>query len=788
MEAIVDEKKCHHCGDPCTDSISSDHYFFCCYGCKAVDELLNEVHLGKYYAETSKESKSLSQIKAERKYAFLDNEDIQKQLIQFSNDDYSLIRLSLPEIHCSSCIYLLEHLPQLDPSISRSQVNFTKREVSIYWNKNNKSLKHLAVLLSQIGYPPNLTLESLDKTRKHVMKSNLGIKIAVSGFCFGNAMLMSMPEYLDTNSLLTDDFKTLFGWINLMLALPVLLFAGSDYFVKAWKGIRISTFNMEVPIALGLLTLFGRSAFEIITQTGGGYVDSLAGLVFFLLIGKWYQGKTYNALSFERDYASYFPISVTCLVGHEESQKQLKELRKGDRVIIHNDELIPADGKIVNGFGNIDYSFVTGESQPITKHVSDLVFAGGRQKGGELTIEIDRNMDSSELTQLWNNDELTKRSTLHSLIDQVGHYFTIAIVLIAFATGVYWYMVSPEIIWNATTAVLIVACPCALALTLPFAYGHAMRVLGKAGLYLKNAEVIESLAKIDHVVFDKTGTLTECQQNVSYFGEVLSEKHIQVLKSVLANSAHPLSQMIHQSLPSSTKLHLTEFHEVIGQGISANVNGIHVKIGSSEFVENSEIAKGSHSVVHLSMGQYMGYFEIKTTYRSGIFDVLNQLKKCFKLSLLSGDNDEEKMRLAPYFNSLKFRQKPTDKLAYVSESEGKFLMVGDGLNDAGALKKADVGIAISENIHQFSPACDAILSSQQISILPTILTFSKSVKWIVFIALGLSLLYNLIGLSFAMTGHLTPLVSAILMPISSVTVVVFVTMMVKWKGRILDNN
>jgi P-type Cu+ transporter len=787
MEAIVDEKKCHHCGDPCTDSISSDHYFFCCYGCKAVDELLNEVHLGKYYAETSKESKSLSQIKAERKYAFLDNEDIQKQLIQFSNDDYSLIRLSLPEIHCSSCIYLLEHLPQLDPSISRSQVNFTKREVSIYWNKNNKSLKHLAVLLSQIGYPPNLTLESLDKTRKHVMKSNLGIKIAVSGFCFGNAMLMSMPEYLDTNSLLTDDFKTLFGWINLMLALPVLLFAGSDYFVKAWKGIRISTFNMEVPIALGLLTLFGRSAFEIITQTGGGYVDSLAGLVFFLLIGKWYQGKTYNALSFERDYASYFPISVTCLVGHEESQKQLKELRKGDRVIIHNDELIPADGKIVNGFGNIDYSFVTGESQPITKHVSDLVFAGGRQKGGELTIEIDRNMDSSELTQLWNNDELTKRSTLHSLIDQVGHYFTIAIVLIAFATGVYWYLVNPETIWNATTAVLIVACPCALALTLPFAYGHAMRELGKAGLYLKNAEVIESLAKIDHVVFDKTGTLTECQQNASYFGEVLSEKHIQILKSVFANSAHPLSQMIHQSLPSGTKHHLSEFQEIIGQGVSAIVNGILVKIGSSEFVGNSEIPKGTHSVVHLSMDSYIGYFEIKTTYRKGIFEVLNQLKHRVKLSLLSGDNDAEEMRLAPYFNFLKFSQKPADKLAYVSQGEGKFLMVGDGLNDAGALKKADVGIAISENIHQFSPACDAILSAQQISILPTILTFSKSVKWIVFIALGLSLLYNLVGLSFAMTGHLTPLVSAILMPISSVTVVVFVTMMVKWKGRMLNS-
>ena len=326
MELLqAEEVKCHHCGDPCDEtSIVSEEHHFCCYGCKAVFELLDQSNLKGYYSDTSIENKSLSEIKAERKYAFLDNEDIQKQLLRFKSEEVSLINLFLPGIHCSSCIYLLEHLPKLENAVLRSEVNFVKRQVTITFDHNKISLKSLAVLLSQLGYPPGISLDSLDKTKKEVSKSNVGTKIAVAGFCFGNAMLMSMPEYLDQNFLLTEDFKTVFNWINLVLAFPVLLYSAKDYFQKAWKGIVYANLNIDVPIALGILTLFGRSAYEIISGVGMGYVDSLAGLVFFLLIGKWYQGKTYQALSFDRDFTSYFPVSVTCKVGEEEVQRSLK--------------------------------------------------------------------------------------------------------------------------------------------------------------------------------------------------------------------------------------------------------------------------------------------------------------------------------------------------------------------------------------------------------------------------------------------------------------------------------
>jgi Cu+-exporting ATPase len=786
MELLqAEEITCKHCGDLCDDSIKADDHHFCCYGCRAVYELLDQSNLNQYYTETSKENKSLSEIKAERKFAFLDNDDIQNQLLKFKSEEVSVVKWFLPGIHCSSCIYLLEYLPKLDGAVIRAEVNFVKREVVITFDHNQKSLKNLAVLLSQLGYAPGITLDSLDKTKKQVVKSYIGTKIAVAGFCFGNAMLMSMPEYLDQNFLLTKDFKIVFNWINLFLAFPVLFYSANDYFTKAWKGIRYGNLNIDVPIALGIFTLFGRSAYEIISGTGMGYVDSLAGLVFFLLIGKWYQGKTYQALSFDRDFTSYFPVSVTCLVEGVEMQRSLKDLKKGDIVVIHNDELIPADGIIKGGRGNIDYSFVTGESKPESRGTKQKVFAGGRQKGGELVVALTETVNNSELTNVWNSNSSDKREKdLHTWVDKISKYFTMTIIILAGYTAIYWWYNDPNLIWNSVTAVLIVACPCALALVLPFAYGHAMRKFGRMGLYLKNAEVIESLAKVDSIVFDKTGTLTKTEEGMEYDGDVIDGLNMMCLKSAVGNSAHPLSRIIHRELPSCEKRPINHFIEETGKGFEAEVDGVSVKVGSAEFLEISEKESIiNESRVYVRVGDKNGCFIIKSIYRKGVFEMLKQLKTSYLLALLSGDNAAEKSKLEPHFTEVHFGQKPMDKLTYLKNQARNQLMVGDGLNDAGALKEASVGIAISEDIHQFSPACDAILASEKVTTIPSILKFSKSVITIVFIAFAISFLYNIVGLSFAMSGHLTPLISAILMPISSVTVVGFVTLMVGWMGR-----
>ncbi|MFT6883711.1 MAG: Cu+-exporting ATPase, partial [Marinoscillum sp.] len=744
--------------------------------------------LDQYYQNDQLKAKKVDdRLKSERKYSFLDLPEVVSKLYRYEDKEIAMVKLYIAGIHCSSCIYLLEHLPKINSAIIKGEVNFVRKEVSLTFRKEGITLKEVVILLSSLGYSPQINLDSLDEAKKKVSSSSIGLKIAVAGFCFGNSMLISLPEYLDVGFQLEDTFKSLFGWINLGLSLPVLLYSSSDYFKSSFKGLRYCYLNIDIPIAIGIITLFVRSVIEIITNAGPGYIDSLTGLVFFLLIGKWYQGKSYAALAFDRDYTSYFPISATRISKDGTATiVVIKDLKAGDRIQLHSQELLPADGVIVGGVGRLDYSFVTGEADPVDITTGQRVFAGGRQVGGSLDVVIEKAVDHSELTQLWNSQGIKKSEpTYRSLIDRVSQYFTIAILILAFGSAAYWYAYDPTKVWETMTAVLIVACPCALALAMPFGLGHGMRVMGSWGLYLKNAEVIERLAKIKSIVFDKTGTLTKNNpEHVSYEGSQLSTEDEQIVRSICSNSAHPLSKLVAASINDQLpKLPLTNFNERVGQGVEATVNGIDMKLGSADFVGTKAVNMTESSVYLRIAGEYKGKYIVASEYREHVFEELSLLKQSHQLHLLSGDNDGQRGRLANYFDSLHFGQRPQDKLSYLREMKGDTLMIGDGLNDAGALNAATVGLAVCEDIHQFSPACDGLLKAENVSSISRTLRFSKSIMNIIIVALVISLTYNVVGLAFAITGHLTPVVSAILMPISSVSVVGFITLAVNVVSR-----
>jgi len=551
--------------------------------------------------------------------------------------------------------------------------------------------------------------------------------------------------------------------------------------------LRKKIVNIDVPIALGITVLFLRSAYEILSQAGPGYLDSLSGLVFFLLIGKWYQGKTYQALSFERDYKSYFPVAVT-IIDEEgvETTKPLRNLKIGDRIIVRNQELIPADAILLSGDAQIDYSFVSGESTPVSKKAKDRIFAGGRQMGSAIELMVEKEVVQSYLTELWNQDLYGKdeQSNLNSLVNVVSRYFTFAIIIIATAAGAFWYFSDPAVAMRAFTAVLIVACPCALALTIPFALGNTMRIFGRKGFYLKKTEVIEDLCRLDTVVFDKTGTIT-CNDEFEIDFSNLSVENgtISDIRSIVRHSSHPLSQVIYRSIREEENHEVESFNEIPSLGLEGRVGGRLFKIGSEGFILGKETS-GDHysSNVFVSVqGKSLGYIRIRNKYREGLSETIGELGKKYELHLLSGDNFAEKPYLLPLFhneNSLHFRQSPKDKLQYIRDlkaSGKKVLMVGDGLNDAGALRESEVGITIADNVYHFSPACDAILDAGSFHILPWFLRFSRTAKRVVYAGFGLSFFYNIIGISFAASGLLTPLISAILMPLSSVSVVAFAT-------------
>ncbi len=792
----MDRQNCFHCGLDIVkaEEIIFDDKEFCCNGCKTVYEIFSLNDMTCYYDFEKSPGATPQDING--KYDFLDNESIVSKLLEFQEDSTEIISLNIPHIHCSSCIWILENLQRLQKGISTSQVNFPEKKVRVTYNPEIVPLKTIVYLLSSIGYEPYISLENYE-TGSNTVDRSLTYKLGVAFFCFGNIMLLSFPEYFEVKEYWLDQYRGFFRWLIFILSLPSFFYSASGYYVSAYKSIKAKMLNIDIPIALGIVVMFIRSTVDIVMDYGSGFFDSLTGLIFFMLLGKMFQIKTYSFLSFERDFKSYFPIAITRINATSEESVPVYDIQKGDRLLIRNQELIPVDGILISEKAEIDYSFVTGEAIPITKKSGDKIFAGGKQIGKVIEMEVLHSVSQSYLTQLWSNDVFQKNvEQKHKTItDRISRYFTPILLLIAFAGFGYWIFIDANTAFNVFTAVLIVACPCALALTAPFTTGNILRILGKKKFYLKNALVIEQLAKVDTIVFDKTGTITTNKKsNISYEGIALSEENLLFIKNVLRASNHPLSRMLYDFLPEMKKVKITDFQEITGKGILAQIEENIIRIGSYDFIfQNSTLPfsapsplerVGERTSVHVKINEvYYGKYVFNNQYREGLAELFQNLNVNYQIKVLSGDNEGERdtlEMLLPKGTELIFNQKPEQKLEFIKkmQDEGKnVMMVGDGLNDAGALAQSNVGISISENVNVFSPACDAILDANEFQQLSYFLKLSKKAITTIKMSFVLSLLYNVVGLSFAVTGNLLPLVAAIIMPLSTITIVSFVTLM-----------
>lgn len=781
---LAEDLVCYHCGDICKDnSIAINEKVFCCNGCKTVYELLDANDLCNYYNIDDKPgiTKNYSAV---RNYDFLDDQELKSKLIDFTDSKITTITFYIPQMHCSSCIWLLENLYKLNPGVVQSQVNFLQKKLSVKYKEELISIKELVQLLDALGYEPNLNLNQESETKVKSENKKLYLRLGVAGFAFGNIMLLSFPEYLSTSD--PENLKGIFAYLNMILSLPVLLYSSREYFDSAYKGLRKKIVNIDVPISLGIIVLFLRSFIEVVLDLGPGYFDSLAGLVFFLLIGKTFQNKTYEALNFERNYKSYFPIAITVRREGKETTIPVSKLEIGERIIIRNSEIIPADSILIKGEANIDYSFVTGESTLTKVNNGEVIYAGGRHIGSIIEAEIIKEVSQSYLTQLWNNSVFTKQneSKTTTLANAVSKYFTFVILAIGFGAFLYWLPISVATGLNALTAVLIVACPCALALSTPFTLGNTLRIFGRNKFYIKNVTVIETLAKLTDIVFDKTGTITDsAKKDVSFTGNDLNDYEKSLVKSCVKSSTHPLSRSIYEYFDTMIEeFTLESFEEIPGKGIKSLIEGNEIKIGSSNYVRNYDDESSDSTAVYISINnKVLGSFQIKNVYRSGLKEVVESLSSKYKFSVISGDKSSEEANLKKIFGTnapIYFNQSPQEKLDYINalQKENKtVLMVGDGLNDAGALKQSDAGISISENINNFSPACDGILEADSFTKLKDFINFSAVSKNIIIVSFIISFLYNVVGIYFAVTGNLSPLFAAILMPLSSITVVVFTT-------------
>jgi Cu+-exporting ATPase len=681
----------------------------------------------------------------------------------------------------------LEQFDRFLKGIHSVTVFFNKKTLQISYSPKKIALSEIATQLSKIGYPPLLL--PLRSTQKRNQKK-LWYQIGISGFVFGNCMFLSFPSYFESHEFWLNKYQPFFDWIQLLLNIPVLLYAAKDYFITAWKGLIHKTLPLDIPLALGILTLFTTSTLGLFLEISSVYFDSHSGLVFFLLLGKYIQQNVYEHFYFDREYQDFFPIGVTKMTQENTTQNvPLESLKKEDIILLRQEEIIPADGKLINRDIWVDYSFVTGESKPVWVQKNKPLLAGGKVHSS-CQMQVKKTNKQSFLMQLWQDEKPSKSSSsyLTPLTHKISYYFTPVILLLALIGGLYAYQKHPDQIFEVVTAILIVACPCALALSSPFVYGSLLRYFSREKFYVKNASVANRMTRINHIVFDKTGTLSFAEiHKIRFIGKALSKKTKDIIASLLHSSSHPLGQSVLAYLKIRATLQLLNQNEVVGAGVEGVFENKKYRLGSAEFV--GSVAKEKNplaSSIHFSMnGNYQGYFLIESQFRRGLKKLFQKLAP-MPISVLSGDSDHEKIILLNYGlkpSTLHFNKNPFDKIKFIEQLQDKgkcVAMLGDGLNDSGALKKSDLGIAVAPNRGLFTPACDAILLQDQLNKLPVFLKIAKRSQRLILICFLCSLVYNCIGLSFAFQALLTPLVAAILMPLSSISVLLIATLGVQW--------
>ncbi len=765
---------CFHCslpipaGETYIETIGGQPRQFCCQGCLGVASMIQGAGLDAFYRYRDTPSPKPEDLVSQ--YTLYDKPDIAREFVHRDAEGNAHIDLLLDNIHCAACVWLIEKVLSKHPALIKVSINSVTRHAQVVW-RGDTPISQLMEQLDRIGYPSK-PLSSVNQADDMVKAQRVDLmRIAIAGFAMMQVGMVAAALYLGAD----DQWLTLFRWVSLLVATPVVFFSAKPFFVAAWRSLKVGHLIMDVPVAIAIALAYAASVWATIAQTGEIYFDSIAMFTFFLLIGRYLEKRLrVRNVQVSSRLTSLLPLLVTKVVSDQREQVPRVAVEPGDILQIAVGDTIPCDGVLLEGQAQVTQAWLTGESEVVSKEPGSQLMAGSINVGPPLLMEVratGRETRLSAIERLVNQSQTLKPSW-QLLADRIARYFVAGVLITATLVFSVWYFIEPAHALWVTLSVLVVTCPCALSLATPAAVTASLNALQQRGVLIVKGHVLETLGKIKTIVFDKTGTLTNGfprVANIHCLADVGEQDAYDIACALEQGSSHPIAR----AFETDVTLKVTQREQLTGQGVAGVIDGRNYRLGKPSFSG----AQGIDSGVVLSRdGEPIAHFELAETLNEGAHELVSELRAMgYDLAMLSGDSHKAVMAVANELGISKAtaNASPEDKTAEIGryQEQGAVLMVGDGINDAPVLALADISIAMSGASDLAKTRADCVLLSEDLLLVMTLLKQAEKARRLIAQNITWALSYNTLALPLAALGIVPPYLAAAGMSLSSLVVV-----------------